>query len=54
MNTLMDAARKRGFQTMDGEILADNHNMLGLVKSLGFQIHTSPDDPSVKVAEKRL
>ena len=54
MNTLMDAARQRGFQTMDGEILADNHNMLGLVKSLGFQIHTSPDDPSVKVAIKRL
>jgi len=54
MNTLMDAARQRGFQTMDGEILADNHNMLGLVKSLGFQIHPSPDDPSVKVAVKRL
>ena len=54
MNTLMDAARQRGFQTMDGEILADNHNMLGLVKSLGFQIQTSQDDPSVKVAVKRL
>jgi acetyltransferase len=54
MDTLMDAARQRGFQTMDGEILADNHNMLGLVKSLGFQIHTSPDDPTVKVAERRL
>ncbi len=54
MNTLMDAARQRGFQTMDGEILSDNHNMLGLVKSLGFQMHTSPDDPSVKVAVKRL
>jgi len=54
MNALMDAARQRGFRTMDGEILADNHNMLGLVKSLGFQLQTSPEDPNIKVATRVL
>jgi acetyltransferase len=54
MNALMDAARQRGFRSMDGEILADNHNMLGLVKSLGFQIQTSADDPNIKVATRVL
>jgi acetyltransferase len=51
---LMDAARQRGFRTMDGEILADNHNMLGLVKSLGFQLQTSPEDPNIKLATRVL
>ena len=54
MSALMDAARQRGFNIMDGEILADNHNMLGLVKSLGFQLQTSPEDPNIKLATKVL
>ena len=54
MKALMDAARQRGFRTMDGEILTGNNNMLGLVKSLGFQLQTNADDPNVKVATKIL
>jgi len=54
MNALIDAARQRGFKIMDGEILANNRNMLELVESLGFKINTSPDDFGIKVASKSL
>lgn len=54
MSTLIDAARQRGIRVMDGEILANNHNMLKLAGSLGFTIHVHLDDSSIKVANKRL
>jgi acetyltransferase len=50
MTHLMEAAQERGFNSMDGEILADNQKMIDLVKSLGFHIHSSEEDPGVKVA----
>jgi acetyltransferase len=50
MTHLMEAAQERGFNSMDGEILADNQKMIDLVKSLGFRIHSSEEDPGVKVA----
>ena len=54
MAELIDAARQRGFKIMDGEILANNHNMLELVGNLGFSIHTNMDDPTIKVVKKLL
>ncbi len=54
MTALMEAARERGFTEMTGEILADNHNMLELVKGLGFMLHTSTDDAHIKVATRPL
>jgi acetyltransferase len=54
MTQLMEAAQERGFSSMDGEILADNKKMLDLVKSLGFHIQSSEDDPGVKLATIRL
>jgi acetyltransferase len=51
---LMEAARERGFNSMDGEILADNQRMLDLVKSLGFHLHSSDEDPGIKVASINL
>jgi acetyltransferase len=50
MTRLMDAAQERGFNAMDGEILADNKKMLELVKSLGFHIQSSEGDPGIKLA----
>jgi acetyltransferase len=50
MTHLMEAAQERGFNSMDGEILADNQKMIDLVKSLGFRIRSSEEDPGVKVA----
>ncbi|MCA1804630.1 MAG: bifunctional acetate--CoA ligase family protein/GNAT family N-acetyltransferase [Xanthomonadaceae bacterium] len=54
MQALMEAARQRGLGEMDGEILASNNNMLHLMTSLGFSLHTSSEDPGVKLASKEL
>jgi len=54
MTALIDAARERGLRRMDGEILAGNHSMLELAASLGFSLHTSPDDAGIQVATRAL
>lgn len=54
MTHLMDAARERGYHSMDGEILADNKKMLDLVRSLGFHLHASEADPSIMLANREL
>jgi acetyltransferase len=54
MTQLMDAAQERGFSSMEGEILGDNSKMLDLVKSLGFQLQNSAEDPGVKLATIEL
>ena len=54
MNALFDAARQRGLKTMDGEILSDNRNMISLVKRLGFEVHSSPEDMGIMLAKKEL
>src|SRR5690242_13340667 len=38
MGSLFDAARSKGLKTMEGEVLAGNHNMLKLVATLGFTV----------------
>lgn len=48
MTCLFDAAREKGLKTMEGEVLSTNVGMLELVGSLGFTIHTSEEDPTVK------
>jgi acetyltransferase len=54
MNALIKAARQRGIKRMEGEILADNHNMLKLTENLGFNLHTNSDDPGIRDAIKLL
>ena len=54
MNALIEAARQRGIKRMEGEILADNHNMLKLTKHLGFSHHANSDDPGIRDAIKLL
>ncbi len=54
MIALIDAARTKGFKFMDGEILADNHNMLSLVRKLGFTVTRNPEDLSIMLAQKEL
>ncbi len=48
MHLLMEVARNRGLEEMRGEVLSNNHKMLGLMKSLGFRASSDPDDPGVK------
>jgi acetyltransferase len=54
MSALIDAARQRGIERMEGEILANNQNMLKLTKNLGFSLHTSTEDAGIMVACKQL
>jgi len=48
MYLLMDVARNRGLEVMEGEVLSNNSKMLDLVRSLGFRITSTPDDTSIK------
>jgi acetyltransferase len=50
MCELMRAARALGIQRLWGEILASNMRMLGLMRSLGFEIEPAPDDPLLRRA----
>ncbi|MES9900211.1 MAG: bifunctional acetate--CoA ligase family protein/GNAT family N-acetyltransferase [Sedimenticola sp.] len=54
MDSLIDIARQRDLKAMEGEILANNNEMLTLVKNLGFTIHSSSDDPSIRHAHLYL
>ena len=54
MTALMDVARTKALQRMEGEVLATNQAMLGLVSNLGFTVTTSPDDTAVKRVTKNL
>jgi len=55
MNALMRAARSRGLETMEGLVLADNADMLGFVRALGFEVNEAPlQAPPVSRVVKRL
>ncbi|MFV0477128.1 MAG: GNAT family N-acetyltransferase [Parahaliea sp.] len=47
MEHLMELARKQGFIEMEGDVLAQNVNMLKLVRKLGFSVHRSSLDAEV-------
>ena len=48
MQKLMDIARDRGLEHMEGQVLSNNTRMLGLMKSLNFAIERDLEDSSVK------
>jgi acetyltransferase len=48
MNHLMEIARDRGLEKMEGEVLSNNFKMLDLMKSLYFQVSPYPEDNSIK------
>jgi acetyltransferase len=54
MTILMTTAKARGFKTMEGEILADNRQMLNLVDHLGFSTSVSAEDAHIVNAIKQL
>ncbi len=54
MKSLMEVARDRGLERMDGQVLGNNFKMLQLIKSFGFRISTDPEDASIKQVEARL
>ncbi len=54
MQNLMEIARDRDLERMEGQVLANNFKMLELMKSLNFQIRNDPDDTGVKQVEAVL
>lgn len=54
LNMLIEAARKRGLQVMEGIVLAENQPMLRLAKRLGFSIEPDPDDRAVRLVRLQL
>ncbi len=54
MQKLLDIARNRGLEVMEGQVLANNYRMLELMASLNFQISNDPTDPGIKLVVTRL
>jgi len=54
MQQLMNAARDRGLEVMEGEVLSANRRMLRLCEGLGFRLVFSRDDPEVVVVRRHL
>ncbi len=54
MTSLMAAARDYGLTTMEGEVLSNNHNMLKLIRRMGFSDKTSSDDRGIIKVHKSL
>ena len=49
MRELIQGARARGLQRMEGIVLAENRAMLDLARRLGFTVSADPDDPMVRI-----
>jgi acetyltransferase len=54
MSKLIEIARRRGLEIMEGQVLSNNSRMLDLMRSLDFQIRTDPDEAGIKLVECRL
>ena len=54
MSALLDAARARGFRTMEGLVLRENSDMLDFVNTFGFEIQLAPEEPATVRVVKRL
>ncbi len=54
MTGLMDVARDRNLERMEGQVLSANRKMLELVASLNFDVRSVPDDPAIKQVEVSL
>jgi len=54
MGKLIDCARDRGLEVMEGFVLRDNKEMLHFCKSMDFEIEPDPEDRHVMRVRKRL
>lgn len=54
MTVLIDTARSRGLQYMNGVFLANNERMLKFVQKLGFVLSNDPEDSTVKLGVLEL
>ncbi len=54
MLSIMDFAREKGLTEIEGLVLANNPNMLKLMKGLGFAVKSFPEDPDFKLVTHHL
>ncbi|QID18434.1 GNAT family N-acetyltransferase [Nitrogeniibacter mangrovi] len=54
MFAIMDVARARGLESMEGLVLASNHKMLKFARQLGFTQERVPDDPGTMRVFRKL
>ncbi len=54
MDVLMDVARAKGLEVMEGEVLKANRRMLKLAESLGFRVEAHPEDDTVRRIARSL
>ena len=54
MESIMEVAREKGLTEIDGLVLANNPDMLKLMKKLGFTVKPYADDPDFKLVTHAL
>lgn len=54
LDALMRAAHARGFETMEGLVLAENRDMQDFVRELGFDVEPMAEEPSLVRVVKKL
>jgi acetyltransferase len=54
MTALVDAAKRRGLEEMEGFVLAANKPMLRLAARVGFSTSRDPDDHAIRICRLRL
>ncbi|HEX7867551.1 MAG TPA: GNAT family N-acetyltransferase [Variovorax sp.] len=54
MESIIDVARDKGLSEIDGLVLANNPDMLKLVRRLGFSVKPFPEDPDFKLVTYML
>jgi len=54
MRSLIDVARDRGLEIMEGQVLSNNFRMLDLMTRLNFRISNDPDESGIKLVQLRL
>ena len=54
MESIMDVAREKGLAEIEGLVLANNAGMLKLMRGLGYQVKSYPEDPDFKLVTHSL
>ena len=54
LESIIDVARDRGLSEVDGLVLANNPDMLKLVRRIGFTVKSFPEDPDFKLVTYQL
>jgi acetyltransferase len=54
MESIIDVAREKGLAEIEGLVLANNPEMLKLMRRLGFSVKSFPEDPDFKLVSYSL